>query len=49
MILLGLTSTASKVARLPGTDSLVVKTPEMGSDILGEDCASPDLVMIVKV
>jgi hypothetical protein len=49
VILLGLTSMASKVARLPGTDSLVVKIPEMGNDILGDDWASPDLVMMVKV
>ena len=36
VILLGLTSIVSKVARLPGTDSLVVNTPEIGRDILGE-------------
>ena len=49
MILLGLTSMASKVAKLPGTDSFVVKIPEMGNDILAAVCASPDLVMMVKV
>ena len=33
----------------PGTDSLVVKTAEMGTDNLGMDWGPPDLVTMVNV